>query len=88
MFQCYPLGPSAAVAHNDTVYILLDGPGRVFFETEHRLRIYCNVWSLNGFLIFRGARHFTLSLFLLSDVIFQIVLGHLKEDDLLEVLVF
>ena len=71
MFQCHPLqGPNAALAHNDTVYVLLDGPGRVFLEAEHKPRIFCNVWSLNGFLIFRGARYFSLSLFLHSDVFY------------------
>jgi hypothetical protein len=59
MFQCHPLQiPSATLEHNDTVYVLLDGPGRVFLEAEHKLRIFCNVWSLNGFLIFRGASLF------------------------------
>jgi hypothetical protein len=56
MFQCHPLQvPSEALEHNDTVYVIFDGPSRVFLDAEDKLRIFCNVWSLNGFLIFRGA---------------------------------
>ena len=56
-FRCHPLqDPSGALEHNDTVYVLLDGPGRVILH-EPKLRIFCNVWSLNGFLIFRGSHH-------------------------------
>ena len=55
--QCHPLQDAiGALEHNDTVYVLFDGPGRVFLH-EPKLRIFCNVWSLNGFLIFRGSHH-------------------------------
>ncbi|KAI9438944.1 hypothetical protein H4582DRAFT_104166 [Lactarius indigo] len=53
MFQCHPLHDFGALKHNDTVYVLFDGPGRVFLDFEHKLRIFGNVWSLNGSLIFR-----------------------------------
>ncbi|KAH9033762.1 hypothetical protein EDB85DRAFT_1050880 [Lactarius pseudohatsudake] len=53
MFQRYPLHDLGALKHNDTVYVLFDGPGRVFLDIEHKLRIFGNVWSLNGSLIFR-----------------------------------
>jgi hypothetical protein len=59
---------SGAFEHNATVYVLFDGPGRVFLGTERNLRIFGNVWSLNGSLIFRGSRHVSPSRFLLSDV--------------------
>ncbi|KAI9432322.1 hypothetical protein H4582DRAFT_1104895 [Lactarius indigo] len=45
--------PRGAFGHNDTVYVLFDRPGRVFLTTEHKPRIFGNVWSLNGSLIFR-----------------------------------
>lgn len=44
---------SGALKHNDTVHVLFDWPGRVFLEIKHNLRIFGNVWSLNGILIFR-----------------------------------
>ncbi|KAI9457225.1 hypothetical protein BJY52DRAFT_1187433 [Lactarius psammicola] len=53
-FQRHPLqDPSGALEHTDTVYVLFDRPGRVFLDTENTPRIFGNVWSLNGFLIFR-----------------------------------
>ncbi|KAH9023739.1 hypothetical protein EDB85DRAFT_304680 [Lactarius pseudohatsudake] len=39
--------------HNDTVYILVDRPGRVFLKTGRRNRIFSNVWMVHGTLIFR-----------------------------------
>jgi hypothetical protein len=58
-FQCYPLqAPSVlALEHNSTVFVLFDGPSSVFLDIECNIRIFCNVWSLNGVLIFRGSRH-------------------------------
>ncbi|KAH9054860.1 hypothetical protein EDB87DRAFT_1412376 [Lactarius vividus] len=53
-FQRYPLqDPRGALEHNDTVYVLFDRPSRVFLDTEHKPRIFGNVWLLNGSLIFR-----------------------------------
>ncbi|KAN0133857.1 hypothetical protein V8E53_008352, partial [Lactarius tabidus] len=53
-FQCHPLqGPSVALEHNGTVFVLFDGPSRVFLDIGPNLRIFGNVWSLNGVLIFR-----------------------------------
>ncbi|KAN0132853.1 hypothetical protein V8E53_009218 [Lactarius tabidus] len=53
-FQRYPLqDPSGALEDNDTVYVLFDRPGSVFLTNEHNPRIFGNVWSLNGSLIFR-----------------------------------
>ncbi|KAH9033793.1 hypothetical protein EDB85DRAFT_1052527 [Lactarius pseudohatsudake] len=51
--RCPLQDPSGALEHNCTVYVLFDKPGRVFLTTEHKLRIFGNVWSLNGSLIFR-----------------------------------
>ena len=87
-FQRYPLpDPSGALEHNDTLFVLFDRPGRVLLETEHKLRIFGNVWSLNGFLIFRGSRHVSVSRYLPSDVCSQIVLDYLRESSLSEVLI-
>ncbi|KAI9432321.1 hypothetical protein H4582DRAFT_2102310 [Lactarius indigo] len=53
-FRRYPLqDPSGALEHNDTVYVLFDRASRVFLDSEHNPRIFGNVWSLNGSLIFR-----------------------------------
>ncbi|KAH9004600.1 hypothetical protein EDB86DRAFT_1965740 [Lactarius hatsudake] len=53
-FRRRPLqDPSGALEHNDTVYVLFDRPGRVFLDIEYKPRIFCNVWFLNGCLIFR-----------------------------------
>ncbi|KAI9457243.1 hypothetical protein BJY52DRAFT_1378399 [Lactarius psammicola] len=53
-FRRRPLqDPSGALEHNNTVYVLFDRPGRVFLDTGHKPRIFGNVWSLNGLLIFR-----------------------------------
>ncbi|KAI9440194.1 hypothetical protein BJY52DRAFT_1217192 [Lactarius psammicola] len=53
-FRHRPLQDLArALEHNGTVYVLFDRPGRVFLTTEHKLRIFGNVWLLNGSLIFR-----------------------------------
>ena len=54
--------------HNDTLFVLFNGPYRVFLHTEHKSRIFYNVWLLNGFLIFRGWCHATLSCGFLSEV--------------------
>ncbi|KAH8988286.1 hypothetical protein EDB86DRAFT_2947146, partial [Lactarius hatsudake] len=53
MFQRHPLHGHEALGHNATVYVLFDGPGRLFLDIEHKPRIFGNVWSLNGCLIFR-----------------------------------
>jgi hypothetical protein len=67
--QLHPLQDmSGALEHNGTVYVLFDRPGRVFLEIEHKLRIFGNVWSLNGVFIFRGLCHVSQSRLLLSDV--------------------
>ena len=68
-FQHYPLqDPSGALRHNDTIYVLFDKPGRVFLHTEQKSRIFGNIWSLNGSLIFRGLCHVSLSRRFLSDI--------------------
>ncbi|KAH9054700.1 hypothetical protein EDB87DRAFT_1425447 [Lactarius vividus] len=41
---------------NDTVYVLVDRPGRVFLKTGHGNRMFGNVWMLNGTLIFKDSR--------------------------------
>jgi hypothetical protein len=65
-FECHPLqGPSSALEHNSTVFVLSDGPSHVFLDIGPNLRIFGNVWSLNGVLIFRGPRHIFPSRFLL-----------------------
>ena len=61
-FQHYPLQDTiGALKHNDTIYVLIDNPGRVFLHTEHKSRIFGNIWSLNSSLIFRGLCHVSLS---------------------------
>ena len=66
MFQCHPLqDTSTALEHNCTVYVLVDGPSRVFLEIECNLRTFGNVWALNGTLIFRGSCHVSRSQFFL-----------------------
>ena len=58
LFQRHPVkGPSVGLGHNGTVYVLFDGMSRVFLDIGLDLRIFCNVWSLNGVLIFRGSCH-------------------------------
>ncbi|KAH9172510.1 hypothetical protein EDB89DRAFT_885835 [Lactarius sanguifluus] len=53
-FRRRPLqDPSGALEHNGTIYVLFDRPGRVFLTADHKPRIFGNVWSLNGSLIFR-----------------------------------
>ena len=42
----------------DTIYVLVDRPGRVFLETKPVNRNFGNVWKLNGFLIFKGCTMF------------------------------
>jgi hypothetical protein len=57
-FQSRPMqDPSVALEHSDTVYVLFDRPCRVFLDTELESRIFGNVWSLNGRLVFRGFVH-------------------------------
>ena len=69
MFQRHPLhDPSGALEHNDTVYILFDWPCRVFLDTEHKSRVFGNIWLLNGSLIFRGLCHDSRFRRFLSDV--------------------
>lgn len=55
-FQRRPLQDSSGVLeHNDTVYVLFDRPCRVFLDTELDSKIFGNVWSLNGLLVFRDS---------------------------------
>ncbi len=62
MFKRHPLGDLIlALKPHDTVYVLVDRPGRVFLETEGRKRSFGNVWMLNGTLIFKSLRHFSVS---------------------------
>ena|SRR6266702_3731100 len=62
MFKRHPLGDLIlALKPYDTVYVLVDRPGRVFLETEGRKRSFGNVWMLNGTLIFKSLRHFSVS---------------------------
>jgi hypothetical protein len=68
-FECHPLqGPSIEVEHNGTVYVLFNGPSRVFLDIGSNFRTFCNVWSLNGVQILRGSRHIFPSRFF-SDVL-------------------
>ena len=41
---------------DDTVYVLVDRPGRVFIKAERRHRTFGNVWMLNGTLLFKGLK--------------------------------
>ncbi|KAH9169792.1 hypothetical protein EDB89DRAFT_1391178 [Lactarius sanguifluus] len=51
MFKRRPLRDlSLALKPHDTVYVLVDRPGRVFLETEGEKRRFGNVWMLNGTL--------------------------------------
>ncbi|KAH9172507.1 hypothetical protein EDB89DRAFT_885780 [Lactarius sanguifluus] len=55
-FRRRPLQDSSgALEHNDTVYVLFNRPCSIFLDIHHQLRIFDNVWSLNGFLIFRDS---------------------------------
>jgi hypothetical protein len=55
MFKLYPLEDLGAVLKPyDTVYVLVDRPGRIFIETGVERRGFGNVWMLNGTLIFKG----------------------------------
>ena len=38
----------------ETIYVLVDRPGRVFLETKPANRSFGNVWRLNGVMIFKG----------------------------------
>jgi hypothetical protein len=68
MFRRHPLhDPSGSLEHNDTVYVLFDTSCHVFLDTEHKSRIFGNIWLLNGTLIFRGMSHVSLSHFFLPD---------------------
>jgi hypothetical protein len=58
-----------ALEHNNTLYVFVDGPYRVFLHTEHKSRIFCNIWLLNGLLIFRGRCPAFLSCRFLSELI-------------------
>lgn len=47
----------------NTVYVLVENPGlgRIYLEVEAKNRIFGNVWTLNGVLIFKGEPNVTLS---------------------------
>ena len=69
MFRRHPLqDPRGSLEHNDTVYVLFDSPCHVFLDTEHKSRIFGNVWSLNGTLIFRGLFYVSLCRCFLSEI--------------------
>lgn len=55
LFKRRPLGDlRMALKPHDTVYVLVDRTGRMFFETEGEKRSFGNVWMLNGSLILKG----------------------------------
>jgi hypothetical protein len=55
LFKRHPLRDfRKALKSHDTVYILVDTPSRMFFETEGEKRSFGNVWMLNGTLIWKG----------------------------------
>ena len=82
MFRRHPLqDPSGSLEHNDTVYVLFDGPCCVFLDTENKSRIFGNVWLLNGSLIFRGMFHSSLCRCFLSDI-FADISGALEGEQL------
>ncbi|KAH9054692.1 hypothetical protein EDB87DRAFT_1688992 [Lactarius vividus] len=55
-FKLHPLVDlSTALKPHDTIYVLIDRPGRVFLETEGGIRRFGNVWMLNGALIFKDS---------------------------------
>ena len=60
LFWHHPVNsPSVGLGHNSTVYVLFDGMSHLFLDIGLNLRIFCNVWSLNSVLIFRGLQlHF------------------------------
>ena len=69
MFRCHPIqDTSGSLKHNDTVYVLLDRPSRVFLHTKQKSRIFGNIWLLNGCLIFRGLHQVSLSRHFLSEL--------------------
>ncbi|KAN0133623.1 hypothetical protein V8E53_008570 [Lactarius tabidus] len=54
LFRRHPLGDlSKALKSHDTVYVLVDRPGRMFLETEGEKRSFGNVWTLNDTLILK-----------------------------------
>ena len=68
-FRRYPLqDPSGALEYNDTLYVLIDRPCRVFLDSEHQPRIFGNIWLLDSTLIFRGLCYVFLSPRFLSDI--------------------
>lgn len=84
MFQRNPLqNPTGSLEHNDTVYVLFDSPCRVFLNLEDKTRIFGNIWSLNGLLIFRGLFHVFYDILLFSDV-FSDSTGVLKGEGLVK----
>ena len=84
-FKHHPLGDSSmALKPHDTIYVLIDRPGRVFIESEGERRGFGNVWTLNGTLIFKGLRHFSVSPTALIS--FQTALECSKENNSSEML--
>ena len=66
-FKHHPLRDLSTLKPHDTVYVLVDRPGRVFLESEREQRRFGNVWNLNGTQIFQGVHHFSSRQFL-SDI--------------------
>jgi hypothetical protein len=80
LFKHYPLGDlSISLKPHDTVYVLVDRPGRVFIETGGEWRGFGNVWMLNGTLIFKGLRHLSASP--ISLMSFQIAREYSRENN-------
>jgi hypothetical protein len=53
-FEVHPIEGFGNVKPNETIYVLVDGPSRVFLETEQRTRIFVNVFELKDVMVFKG----------------------------------
>jgi hypothetical protein len=53
-FEVRPLESFRHVKPYEIIYVLVDGPSRVFLETEQGTRIFGNVFELKGVMVFKG----------------------------------
>jgi hypothetical protein len=70
-FEVRPIESFGHVKPDETIYVLVDGPNRVFLERKRGTCVFGNVFELKDAMIFKGWGMFLLSC-LLSDIFLDI----------------
>jgi hypothetical protein len=57
-FEVRPIETLEDVKPDEIIYVLVDGPSRVFLEAKQRTRVFRNVFELRDFMVYKGCGMF------------------------------